>query len=263
MLEALIEHISVALLCIDENGRIILMNQSAKDLFNFPYIQNSHALSKVNNDLPSLIAAAKPGTSELIRLPLGNEILPLSMFTTQFELLGNNYTLVSFQNIRDELEMRELDSWQKLIRVLTHEIMNSVTPVVSLTAVIKQVLVDDSGRISPANLSPNEADDLLRSLVAIENRGKGLMRFVQSYKNLTNPPLPSLSHVGLYILMERMTLLLLPELEQAGISLQTRCIPDNLSIHADPQQIEQVLINLVKNAREAMAGTSEIGRAHV
>lgn len=262
LLEALIEHISTALLCIDEQGRIILMNQSAKDLFNFPYIQNAHALGKVDAELPRLVAGAKAGENRLIRLTLGGEPIPLSMFTTKFYLLDNTYSLVSFQNIRDELEMRELDSWQKLIRVLTHEIMNSVTPIVSLTDVIKQMLLNAEGSITPASLSEGEASDLHRCLLAIENRGKGLMRFVQSYNNLANPPRPVFTNIDLSALLERVSLLMLPELEKSGISLQTRCVPPKLALYADPQQIEQVLINLVKNAREALEGQAD-GRIRI
>lgn len=252
LLEALIEHISTALLCIDESGKIILMNQSAKKLFDFPYIHHAFALRKVDAQLPDLLASAQPGTNQLIKLKLSGELLPLSMFTTKFDLLGNSYSLISFQNIRDELESRELDSWQKLIKVLTHEIMNSVTPIVSLSSVIKQALVDDSGQIKSTSLTPVENQDLVRSLLAIEACGKGLVRFVQSYNNLANPPKPYFTEVALAPLLERISLLMLPELEANGISLQTRCVPDTLTLQADAQQLEQILINLIKNAREAI-----------
>lgn len=252
LLEALVEHVSIALLCIDESGRITLMNQSAKRLFNFPYIHNAYALGKVDNQLPALVKEARPGESQLINLILGGQSQPLSMFTTKFELLGSTYALVSFQNIRDELESRELDSWQKLIKVLTHEIMNSVTPIVSLSSVIKQALVDDSGRLSMAELSDDEALDLVRSLLAIEARGKGLVSFVQSYNNLANVPKPYITDVPVTALLERIKQLLQHELERAGIALHTRCEPATLALSADVQQVEQILINLVKNAREAI-----------
>jgi nitrogen fixation/metabolism regulation signal transduction histidine kinase len=262
LLEALIEHVSIALLCIDENGKIILMNQGAKNLFNFPYIHNASALRKVDRKLPDLLASARAGENQLIRLRLGGEELPLSMFTTRFDLVDSTYTLVSFQNIRDELERREIDSWQKLIKVLTHEIMNSVTPIVALTTVIKQALVDDTGEINLAPLTVTERADLARSLVAIEARGKGLVRFVQSYTNLANPPPPFFTDVSVYALLERVSLLMGPELDAAGISLLTHCEPHSLSLRVDAQQIEQVLINLVKNAREALANRQD-GRIRI
>ena len=174
------------------------------------------------------------------------------MFTTKFELLGKTYSLVSFQNIRDELESRELDSWQKLIKVLTHEIMNSVTPIVSLSTVIKQALVDNSGQLRIATLSNEETTDLVRSLLAIETRGNGLVGFVQSYNNFANVPKPYFTAVPVAALLERICQLLQHDMERAGIVLQTSCEPANLSLWADARQVEQILINLIKNAREAI-----------
>ncbi len=252
LLEALIEHVSIALLCIDDSGKIILMNQSAKRLFNFPFIHHASALRKVDEQLPTLVKEAVQGESQLIRLRLAGQLQPLSMFTTRFDLLGHTYSLVSFQNIRDELESRELDSWQKLIKVLTHEIMNSVTPIVSLSSVIKNAIVNDSGQFSIANLSGEEKLDLVRSLLAIETRGRGLMNFVQSYNNLANIPKPFLTDVTVAALLDRISVLMLPQLEKSGISLEISCEPGTLSVHADSQQVEQILINLLKNAREAV-----------
>lgn len=254
LLEALIEHISIALLCIDASGKITLMNQSAKRLFNVPYIHHAFALGKVDSQLPTFVKEATPGESQLINLVLGGQPQPLSMFTTKFELLGNTYSLVSFQNIRDELESRELDSWQKLIKVLTHEIMNSVTPIVSLSTVIKQALVNDKDKLSIAALSSEEAMDLVRSLLAIETRGKGLVSFVQSYNNLANVPKPYITDVPVAALLERIKQLLQHDMERASIALLTRCEPAHLALRADTQQVEQILINLVKNAREAIGG---------
>jgi nitrogen fixation/metabolism regulation signal transduction histidine kinase len=252
LLEATIEHISIALLCIDENGKIILMNQAAKRLFDVPYLHHAFALGKVDGQLPTLVKDAVPGESQLVNVTLAGQSQPLSMFTTRFELLGKTYSLVSLQNIRDELESRELDSWQKLIKVLTHEIMNSVTPMVSLSTVIKQALVDENGQLSIGALSGEQSADLVRSLVAIEARGKGLMHFVQSYNNLANVPKPYFTDVPVAALLERVELLVKNELDAARISLRTSCEPAHLNLRADIQQLEQVLINLVKNAREAI-----------
>jgi two-component system nitrogen regulation sensor histidine kinase NtrY len=257
LLEALVEHVGVAVLCIDDTGRITLMNRAAQRLFNAPYIHNASALAKVDSRLPALVKEAVPGESQLIELVLGGQPQPLSMFTTKFELLGVTYSLVSLQDIRDELESRELDSWQKLIKVLTHEIMNSVTPIVSLSTVIKQALVDSDGKFSTTPLSEDERMDLVRSLVAIEARGQGLVSFVQSYNNLAQVPRPYITTVPVAALLERVGALLQHDMERAGIAVHTRCDPPQLGIRADVQQVEQILINLLKNAREAINGRAD------
>jgi signal transduction histidine kinase len=257
LLETLVEHVSIALLCIDQADKLIFVNQAAKTLFRSPHLQYTSTLARVTPELPPLLAQARAGDNQLIRLRLGGEVLPLSMSTTRFQFLEENYLLVSFQDIRAELDRREIDSWQKLIRVLTHEIMNSVTPIVALTAVIRSTLMDTEERLRLASLTAEEAGDLVRSLQAIEARGKGLVRFVQTYNSLANPPQPFFTEVNVAVLLERLALLLQPELDRAGIALAIRCEPRTLAVQADMQQLEQVLINLVKNAREALAGRND------
>ncbi|MDR2212948.1 MAG: PAS domain-containing protein [Pseudomonadales bacterium] len=259
LLEAVLEHVSSALLCIDENDAIIVMNQAAKRWFGVSRSRQPLALGKLNARLPALVREAAPGETQLVKLVLDGQAQPLSMFTTRFELLGRRYSLVSLQNIRDELDARELESWQKLIQVLRHEIMNSVTPMVSLSSVIKQTLVNEQGQLDVSAIGDEQARDLLRSLLAIEARGEGLMRFVRSYDSLANVPKPYFSDVAVEALLQRIELLLKPELEQANITLRIHAEPLNLMLRADIQQVEQVIINLVKNAKEAI-GARKDGR---
>lgn len=266
LLEAVIEHVGIALFCIDDQGKITLMNQSAKRLFNTPYIHHAFALGKIDERLPALVRDATAGESQLINLNLDGQQQPVSMFTTKFELLGENYSLVSLQNIREELESREVESWRKLIKVLTHEIMNSVTPIVSLSSVIKEALISSNGKLSVTELSEQEAMDLVRSLLAIEARGKGLVSFVQSYNNLANVPQPYITDVAVLSLLERLRTLVQGEMTNAGITLSISCAPEELMLRADTQQVEQVLINLLKNARESISGdtnTCNGGAIHI
>jgi two-component system, NtrC family, nitrogen regulation sensor histidine kinase NtrY len=262
LLEILVEHVTTALLCIDQKGELVFVNRAAKTLFRSPHLQYTSTLGKVTPELPPLLEQARAGEQQLVRLKLGGEILPLSMSTSRFQFFDDNYLLVSFQDIREELDRREIDSWQKLIRVLTHEIMNSVTPIVSLTDVICSTLLDAEGQLKLSHIRAEEAGDLLRSLQAIEARGKGLVRFVQTYNSFANPPQPFFTEVTLAPLLERLALLLQPELDKTGITLIIRCEPRTLAVQADMQQLEQVLINLIKNAREALVGKNT-GHIHV
>ncbi len=133
--------------------------------------------------------------------------------------------------------------------------MNSVTPIISLTKLIRDRLVDEkTGALALQNLSSDEQHDLARGLASIHSRGSGLLKFVQAYSVLTNLPRPSLAEVDVVVLLDRVHALMAPALEAEGVSLQVQAAGANMTARADPQQIEQVLINLLKNAAEALAG---------
>src|SRR5690606_10999019 len=112
-------------------GRVTLMNAQAKRLFKTPHLTSLQSLRRVDPSLPDELTSLADGDRILVRLTIDGEAMQLALYVTEFELLGRGYKLVSFQNIRDELEQREVDFSQKLIKVLTHEIMNSVTPIIS------------------------------------------------------------------------------------------------------------------------------------
>ena len=255
-LESVIEHISVALICLDAEGSVVLMNQQAKKLFKAPYLPGTKSFKRIDKNLPEILQRLAEGERHLISIKIEDETLQLVLYATEFQLLGQYYKLVSFQNIRDELEQREIDSWQKLIRVLTHEIMNSVTPIMSLTSVIKEMLLPH-GDDQLARLTAEENADLLRSIKSIESRSRGLMTFVQSYSNLTNLPSPEFSTIEVASLFNQVSTIMLPQLEKNGIRFEVTPVEKDLTIRADPQMIEQVLINLIKNAMEALAGRPE------
>ena len=252
-LASVVDHINVALLCLSSDGEINLMNRQAKQLFHSPYLYNLKGLEKIDPKLPQIIGSLKNNEHRLLDIDIANENMKLAVHATDFQLLNRDYKLISFQNIRDDLEQQEIDSWQKLVSVLTHEIMNSVTPIISLTGVIKDKMILESGegpRIG--ELSQDELHDLQRSVESIESRSKGLHRFVQTYRQLTDIPAPNNSKVAISDIIENLRALMSPELEKRSVALVVNGKMDDLYIDADQQQIEQVLINLIKNAMEAL-----------
>ena len=254
-LEALVEHVSIALICLDGNGAVRLMNREAKSLFKTPHLPSLKSFGRIDPKLPAAIEELADSGRALIGVKIADEALQLALFATEFELLGERYKLISFQNIRDELEQREIEYSQKLIKVLTHEIMNSVTPIISLTKLIRDRLVDEkTGELAVQDLASDEQHDLARGLASIHSRGSGLLKFVQAYSVLTNLPRPSIAEVDVAVLLDRVHALMAPVLEAEGVGLQVQAVGANMAVRADPQQIEQVLINLLKNAAEALAG---------
>jgi nitrogen fixation/metabolism regulation signal transduction histidine kinase len=252
-LEAVVEHVGVALVCFDDNGQVSMLNEPARKLFALPHLQSMKSFERIDERLPLLLWQLGAGDRSLLSVRRDDETLQLVLFATRFELVGRAYKLVSFQNIRDELERHEIDSWQKLIRVLTHEIMNSVTPIISLSGLVRETLVDEAAPAQFRALTVKDQEDMLRSLTAIHTRSTGLLDFVQAYRSFANLPAPTFVDVDVCALLERVRTLMAGEIAARGIDLMLDCADSQLRIRADPHQIEQVLINLLRNAVEALA----------
>ncbi|WNJ18951.1 ATP-binding protein [Pontibacter sp. G13] len=252
-LQNVIEHVSVALICHGEQGEILLMNQAAKDLLDRPYMSNIKIMDRINPDLLKAVEEIKPGERKLVKALVNDQLRNLALQSTEFKLQEVNYRLVSLQDIRSELEAKEVDTWQKLIRVLTHEIMNSVTPIISLAKVVHTLLEDEEGnRIPLTELDDMDSEDILNSVKTIESRSKGLLHFVHAYRSMTRIQKPNFANVKVSEMLARVSTLLGPEMERRGIRLDMKGVDPSLTIKADGELIEQVLINLVKNAMEAV-----------
>lgn len=183
-LQTVVEHISTALVTFDESGEIISYNQAAKRLLNKPYLKNLKSLESHDPDLYRKLRDVQPNHGELIKVLWKGELQNLSLRATNFVLKDHKYKIVSLQDIKSELEEKEVESWQKLIRVLTHEIMNSAIPISTLSSVISEMLQDEKGQpLSFSQLDDDVGQDVLGGLKTIESRSKGLVRFVDAYKS--------------------------------------------------------------------------------
>lgn len=257
-LQMVIEHIQVALVCFNEAGDVILFNRAASRLFKRSGVKNLEPLKAEHPELYRGMVSLEAGQRELIRINTDDELLRLAVRATGLRILDENYKLISLQDIRQELEEQELDSWQKLIRVLTHEIMNSVTPVSSLSAAINEMLIDEKGRRRALDeIESEDLEDMYSSLETIEDRSRGLLKFVSDYKNLTRLPKPAFEALSVLSLLGHMENLFARDMEQAGIDFRIEKPAGDLSIWADSQMIQQVLINLLNNSMEAVAKRKE------
>lgn len=252
-LQMVIDHIKVALVCFNDAGEVILFNRAASRLFKRSAVRNLDPLKTEHPELYRGMVHLEAGQKELIRINTENEVLQLSVTATGLRIREDKYKLVSLQDIRRELEEQELDSWQKLILVLTHEIMNSVTPVSSLSEAINEMLIDEKARRRRLDeIDPEDLEDMYSSLKTIEERSKGLLKFVSDYKNLTRLPQPSFESLSVRSLLEHMENLFARDMKEAGIEFLVEKPSGSLNIWADPQLIQQVLINLLTNSIEAV-----------
>ncbi len=246
------EHVSVGLISFKNDGKVDLMNTAAQKLLSVPALGKISQLANHDTVLWEQLETLKPGDKKV--LSPNNSNVKLAVVSRSFKLADEDYTLISLQDISAELEDREMDAWQKLIRVLTHEIMNSVTPVVSLTTAIKMIMQEDQGKLKTDQLDPEELNDVFKSIVAIEKRGQGLLGFVKAYRDYTRPPVPEISKVNVFTLINETVQLTKSEMSAVKVNISNE-IPTDAFIQADEKLIGQVLINLIKNAAEAMEGS--------
>ncbi len=253
-LQTVVEHVRVAVICFDDQYKVQLVNKAAKDLFQRPHLTSINSLEIVSPKVVNRVQLMESGERDVLKVNIGGQMRQLSMLTTTFKLQGQDYKLVSFQDIKNELEEKEVESWQKLIRVLTHEIKNSVIPISTLSDVILQMIRQDDDKPDLSQLDEESVEDIIGGLETIEMRSKGLASFVKTYDQLTKVPKPEFEEVKVLPMIERLQNLFKVDLEHRNIRMHLHC-SDDLSIQADPNLVDQILINLVKNAMEALEST--------
>lgn len=256
-LETVVQHIGIGLACFNASGEVVLLNTAAKRLFKVPTLIHMDSFKAISESLYLAVKKQKGGNRSLQRVTIQNETLQLAMHATEFKMRNDSYKLVSFQNIHTELEEKEMEAWQNLTQVLAHEIMNSITPISSLSGTVKMLLEDhaihDGEEVS---LEKETVKDVTEALNTISKRSQGLMQFVNSYRDFTQIPEPSYELFELKEALNRTASLMRPEAEKEGIRISVEVDPESLELTADPHLIDQVLINLVKNAIRALSGTS-------
>lgn len=246
-LQTVVQHVGVGLVAFDAKGQVELINTAAKRLLKVNRLRNISALEPLSPELVETLRTLGPRQKALVRIEQEHDLLQLAMYATVFRLRDREFSLVSLQNIQTELEEKEMEAWQNLIRVLTHEIMNSITPISSLAATA-------SGLLGTEDPSAESIPDVRDAVQTIHRRSEGLLHFVDAYRDLTRLPEPSFQIIRASELLSRVEQLMAKQIGEAGAELHTSIDPGSLELTADPELVEQVLINLVRNATEAVAG---------
>ncbi len=254
-LNTVVQQVRTGIFSFDTDGNVQLINTNAKRYLGVAStIKNISELKEINPELYQVIESTAPGKGSLYKQGLD---LQLTIQATEMRIRGNAVKLITLQNIQTELQKQELEAWQNLTRVLRHEIMNSITPISSLTSTLREILDYDLVKKEDVYELKNEgAEDLREGLDTIESRSKGLIKFIDAYREYTSLPLPKIKTVRVHDLIDRVGHFMKPQLKKSNIDFSYTCESEFLTIQADEEMIEQVLINLVKNAIESLNNRS-------
>ncbi|RNI34261.1 sensor histidine kinase [Hanamia caeni] len=232
-----------------ENGEIIWMNEALKKMLRLPYLKHIHSLANRDHELYEEVISLKPTESKIAVVHLESHSFKILLSGTTFQTDGNRFMLIAFQNINEALDETESKAWKKLLSVMTHEIMNSVAPISSLADTLK-------GRLQQAIPNLNDTGgtihDLEVGIDTIKRRSEGLLKFAETYRNLNKIIKPNVKKVLVRDLFENLYQLMEPTLDKKNIEMDIVLKDTSLSVEVDPSLIEQVLINLVVNAIEAL-----------
>ncbi len=254
-LNTVVQQVRTGILSFDKDGYIQLMNMNARKFLDVQNLKNISELKEKNPKLHQTLLAVEPGKGALYK---GVNEIYLTIQATELRIRGNDVKLLTLQNIQPELQKQELEAWQNLTRVLRHEIMNSITPISSLTSTLKYILEYDlTQKENHYELKQESAEDLKEGLNTIENRSKGLIKFIDAYREYTSLPNPKIKTVRLKDLIEKVAMLMRQEMKKHAITFHHECSSEYLTVQADEEMIEQVLINLLKNAYEATTSSNE------
>jgi nitrogen fixation/metabolism regulation signal transduction histidine kinase len=253
----IVMHVGIGLIVFKEDGNIEIFNSAARKLLKINRAVNIRDLAEVSDTLVNVFEKLKTGGRELVRLKIGEELVQLSIYAIELTLRNENVKLISIQNIQSELEEKEMEAWQNLVRVLTHEIMNSVTPISSLAGIVEEELKPHVKEDNNEPLTKEQLGDIHLSLQTISKRSEGLIHFVKEFRSLTSIPKPRPVQIDIRTLLEELAMLHRRDLNDRGIQLSISVYPEDLTLSADKNMIEQVLINLIRNAIQAFEDQEE------
>ncbi len=248
---SMIEHSSTGFISVDEHGDFEIMNKAARKMLGINYTLNLDRLRVDYPELYKVIQRLKPGEIESCRIEKSDGPTIIQVSSAGLRFHNREFILISLQDIKNEIDAKEMESWQKLIRIINHEIMNSIAPIVSVSKSLKPFFSRKNGPAKPGEIDEKRINDTISGLEIIETMSSGLQNFVHNYRKLSQIPEPVIALIDAVKWAERLESLG-QELIPSGLATLTIELKSGVQkFDADEGLLNQVMTNLIKNALEA------------
>ncbi len=272
--QQILKQANIGIMTFNKKGHILFSNPTLEKLLNYKPLNHIKQLAQVDQSLYEIFAKLEPFDRELVQLTNEREKTHLAVKATSMSLDRQSLLLVTVQDIHKELDEKETDSWIRLIRVLNHEIMNTITPITSISESILKYYQPKDGLAPSEYITEDLIKNTAKGLGVIQEQGRNLMDFVQSYRSFLSLPPPDKTLVPAQKLLDNVKTLMDQQSQNNAIYFEAKADPENLELFIDEKQISQILINLCKNASQSLegkekgtikilSGTNEIGKKFI
>ena len=251
LMQTIVRSVDTGIFCTDNTGKCLMMNAALKQLLHQSYIPSFSALQKITPNIFDVLQNIQVGKRQTVREIIQNEIVEMAVQLYIMKIKDEEIYVYTLYNIHNELSDQEVKSWQKLIRILSHEIMNSITPIASISSSATQLIKSGDG------IATEEAKQIKEAFQVIQKRSEGLMRFTETYRKLTRIPPPKLETIDARSFFDEIQTLYKHDMEQKGITLRIQFLFKKITLQADPVLLKQACINLIKNAMDALEGIAD------
>ena len=248
LMQTIIGNVDTGIFCTNEKGDCLMINTAMKQLMHRSYIPDFQAFKGFTPNLYKALTELRLGERKIIKETIQNEILQIAIQLFILKVKDEEIKVYTFYNIHNELSDQEVVSWQKLIRILAHEIMNSIAPIASLSSSAAQLIPPDN------NIDAEDAEELKEVFKIINRRSDGLMKFTETYRKLTRIPPPQLEQINMNDFFKEIKTLFNEDLKKKEIHWNLKFLYHEIKLMADPILLEQVFINILKNAIQALEG---------